>query len=187
MPGYVDVHAHMPRASLGMSPQTHWPFVTNLAFGVTTLHDPSADTKMVFAESEMVKAGLLLGPRMFSTGRILYGADGNFKAKIDSYEDAVSHLRRLKAFGAFSVKSYNQPRRDQRQQVIKAGFDLGPLISSCDDGSIAAHSEEAAARTEARRSRSPRIVANLCLWPPLGPSTTLETLWCCHTKFAVDH
>ncbi len=29
--------------------------------------------------------------------------------------------RRLKAVGAFSVKSYNQPRREQRQQVIAAG------------------------------------------------------------------
>ena len=32
-----------------------------------------------------------------------------------------SNLRRLKAVGAFSVKSYNQPRREQRQQVLDAG------------------------------------------------------------------
>ena len=41
-----------------------------------------------------------------------------FKAVINNYDDALSHLRRLKAVGAFSVKSYNQPRRDQRQQVF---------------------------------------------------------------------
>nr|MBA2745192.1 amidohydrolase family protein [Flavisolibacter sp.] len=34
-------------------------------------------------------------------------------------------LRRTKAFGAFSVKSYNQPRRDQRQMVIQAARELG--------------------------------------------------------------
>jgi imidazolonepropionase-like amidohydrolase len=38
-------------------------------------------------------------------------------------EDARSAILRTKAFGAFSVKSYNQPRRDQRQQIIKASHE----------------------------------------------------------------
>ncbi|MGK2863663.1 MAG: amidohydrolase family protein, partial [Chitinophagaceae bacterium] len=33
-------------------------------------------------------------------------------------------LRRTKAFGAFSVKSYNQPRREQRQMIIQAAREL---------------------------------------------------------------
>jgi len=37
-------------------------------------------------------------------------------------------LRRLKAVGAFSVKSYNQPRRDQRQQIIQAGRELNMMV-----------------------------------------------------------
>ena len=40
----------------------------------------------------------------------------NFKAVINSLDDARSHLRRIQAAGGFSVKSYNQPRREQRQQ-----------------------------------------------------------------------
>ena len=40
--------------------------------------------------------------------------------EIDSYDDALAHVRRLKAQGAHSVKNYNQPRRDQRQQVVAA-------------------------------------------------------------------
>ena len=43
-------------------------------------------------------------------------------------EDAKSALRRTKAFGAFSVKSYNQPRRNQRQQVMAAARDLEILV-----------------------------------------------------------
>ncbi|WP_371351223.1 hypothetical protein, partial [Salmonella sp. M265] len=35
-------------------------------------------------------------------------------------DDALTHLRRQKAEGAISVKSYNQPRRDQRQQLLEA-------------------------------------------------------------------
>ncbi len=120
MPGLIDVHAHLGTFRYGTSPQQQWSYFTNLAFGVTTTHDPSSNSEMVFSQSEMVKSGIMTGPRIYSTGIILYGADGDFKAEINSLEDAESALRRTKAFGAFSVKSYNQPRRNQRQQVITA-------------------------------------------------------------------
>jgi len=120
MPGLIDVHAHLRTSPDGISPQQDWSYLANLAFGVTTAHDPSSNTEMVFSQSEMIKAGRLVGPRLYSTGSILYGADGDFKVVINSLDDALSHLRRLKAVGAFSVKSYNQPRRDQRQQILEA-------------------------------------------------------------------
>lgn len=125
MPGFIDAHAHGNHFRTGIMPQKHWPYYTNLAFGVTTMHDPSANSEMVHAQSEMIKAGLMVGPRVFSTGTILYGADGDFKAVINNIDDARSALRRTKAFGAFSVKSYNQPRREQRQQIIAAARELG--------------------------------------------------------------
>jgi imidazolonepropionase-like amidohydrolase/Tol biopolymer transport system component len=128
VPGFVDVHAHMGQGSGGMSPRQNWPYLANLAFGVTTTHDPSNDTKSVFAMSELVRAGLVLGPRVYSTGTILYGAEGSFKAVINSLDDARSHLRRLQAFGAFTVKSYNQPRREQRQQVLQAARELEIMV-----------------------------------------------------------
>lgn len=124
MPGIIDVHAHLGAFRFGQSPQKHWEYFANLAYGVTTTHDPSVNTEITFAQSEMVKAGIMTGPRIFSTGTILYGAEGDFKAVINSLEDAKSALRRTKAFGAFSVKSYNQPRREQRQQVIEAARQL---------------------------------------------------------------
>ncbi|AZQ62090.1 amidohydrolase [Flammeovirga pectinis] len=120
MPGIVDAHAHLGAFRLGLSAQQNWPYYTNLAYGVTTTHDPSANSEMVFNQSEMVRTGAMVGPRIYSTGVILYGADGDFKANINSLEDARSAIRRTKAWGAISVKSYNQPRREQRQQVIKA-------------------------------------------------------------------
>ncbi|NND70645.1 MAG: amidohydrolase family protein, partial [Rhodothermales bacterium] len=120
MPGLVDAHAHVSHFGSGPSAQQNWPYYANLAYGVTTAHDPSATTAFVFSQSELVKAGKLVGPRIFSTGTILYGADGDFKAVVNNLEDARSHVRRMKAVGAFSVKSYNQPRRDQRQQILQA-------------------------------------------------------------------
>ncbi|MDP2686114.1 MAG: amidohydrolase family protein [Aequorivita sp.] len=125
MPGMVDAHAHVGAFRYGLPAQQYWPFMANLAFGVTTAHDPSANTETVFTLSELQKSGGLVGPRLFSTGFILYGADGDFKAVINNLEDAKSSIRRTKAFGAKSVKSYNQPRRDQRQQVLQAAREMG--------------------------------------------------------------
>jgi Tol biopolymer transport system component/imidazolonepropionase-like amidohydrolase len=124
MPGLVDVHSHIRASYSGIMEEQNWLYLANLAFGVTTTHDPSNPTELVFTHSEMVKAGEMVGPRIYSTGTILYGADGDFKAVVNSLDDARSHLRRMKAVGAFSVKSYNQPRRNQRQQVIKAAREL---------------------------------------------------------------
>jgi imidazolonepropionase-like amidohydrolase len=128
MPGIVDVHAHGPQAQNGWVPQQSWVNYAAIAFGVTTVHDPSNDTNSIFSASELGKAGMIVAPRTFSTGTILYGAGGNIKAEINSLDDAKSHLRRLQAVGAFSVKSYNQPRRDQRQQVIAAARELKMMV-----------------------------------------------------------
>lgn len=127
-PGFIDAHAHGGLGTNEIIPQQNWGQYSNLAFGVTTIHDPSNDTSTFFAASEMQKAGLIVAPRLFSTGTILYGATGSFKAEINSLDDALFHLKRMKAVGAFSVKSYNQPRRDQRQQVIQAAHELGMLV-----------------------------------------------------------
>ncbi len=128
MPGIIDVHAHVSAFGYGILPKKHWPLYANLAYGITTSHDPSANTETVFGMSELIKSGQMNGPRLFSTGIILYGADGDFKAKVNNLEDARSALRRTKAFGAISVKSYNQPRREQRQQIIEAARELEMLV-----------------------------------------------------------
>lgn len=128
IPGIIDVHAHIGNFRQGLSPQQQWEYFANLAYGVTTAHDPSSNSEMIFSQAEAIKAGNMVGPRIFSTGVILYGADGNSKTDINSYEDALFALKRTKAWGAFSVKSYNQPRRDQRQQIIKAARELEMMV-----------------------------------------------------------
>jgi imidazolonepropionase-like amidohydrolase/Tol biopolymer transport system component len=124
IPGLIDAHAHVFSEGDGIPAQSSWPLLANLAFGVTTMHDPSNDLELVFANAEMIRAGRKLGPRLYSTGRILYGAETNFRAPVDSYDDALSHMRRLKAVGAWSAKSYNQQRRDARQMILKAAREL---------------------------------------------------------------
>ncbi|MGV2497121.1 amidohydrolase family protein [Pelagerythrobacter aerophilus] len=121
MPGLVDAHAHGPQGTGDLVPQQNWALVQALAMGVTTMHDPSSSASMIFAASERQRAGELLGPRIFSTGEVIYGAKAaGIYARIDSYEDALAHVRRIKAQGGISIKNYNQPRREQRQQVVAA-------------------------------------------------------------------
>jgi imidazolonepropionase-like amidohydrolase/Tol biopolymer transport system component len=121
LPGFIDAHAHGSQGENGLTPQQNWSAMTNLALGTTTLFDPSNSAVEIFAAAEMQKAGLILAPRIFSTGEIIYGAKaaGAF-AEIGKYDDALAHVRRLKAQGAMSVKNYNQPRREQRQMVVAA-------------------------------------------------------------------
>jgi len=128
IPGLFDEHAHLHYSTLDVFPQRPWKYMANLAYGVTTTHDPSASNQEVFGQSEMVEAGLMEGPRIFSTGYILYGADDPGRAIINSLDDARHHLRRMKALGAFSVKSYMQPRREARQWIIAAAREEGMLV-----------------------------------------------------------
>ena len=120
MPGIVDVHAHLRYGVMDIFPEQEWRYTCNLAYGVTTTHDPSASTHLAFGQGEMVEAGVMKGPRIYSTGYILYGADQPGKAPTNSKEDAEHHVRRMKKLGAFSIKSYMQPRREQRQWFIEA-------------------------------------------------------------------
>ena len=128
LPGFVDVHWHGSMGEEDVIPEQSWVNYASLAFGVTTIHDPSNDNSEIFASSELARAGMITAPRIFSTGTILYGAQGDFKAVVDSLEDARFHLRRMKKIGAFSVKSYNQPRREQRQQIIAAARELNMMV-----------------------------------------------------------
>lgn len=123
IPGLVDAHAHGPHGVDEMTPQQNWVNMLELAMGITTRHDPSSSAATVFPALEMLRAGLIIGPRSFSTGEIVYGAKAaDIYAEINSLDDALAHVRRLKAQGAHSVKNYNQPRREQRQQVVAAAL-----------------------------------------------------------------
>ena len=129
LPGLVDAHAHGGMGTGEITPQQNWMQLSNLAFGVTTIHDPSNDTSEFFAASELQKTGQLIAPRVFGTGTILYGAYvPGYSAETNSLEDAQFHLQRLKDVGAISVKSYNQPRREQRQQIIQAAAELDMMV-----------------------------------------------------------
>jgi len=128
-PGFIDAHAHGPQGTGEIIPEQNWSAIAHLALGVTTIHDPSSQARHIFTASEYQRAGRYLAPRIYSTGEIVYGARAaSVYAQIDNFEDAEEHVFRLAAQGAHSVKNYNQPRREQRQQVVAASLEAGLAV-----------------------------------------------------------
>ena len=132
MPGLLDLHDHF-HPIREVIPQRHWSLAAHLAYGVTTSFDPSADNNAVFGTAEMVEAGELTGPRIYSTGTAL-----NVRAaKIESLEDARHIVRRYKEHGAIALKEYLQPRRVQRQWIMMAAAEEGLNVTADGGGHLA--------------------------------------------------
>jgi Tol biopolymer transport system component/imidazolonepropionase-like amidohydrolase len=117
VPGLVDVHAHHHRDHEGVLPRKNWEAAIYLAYGVTTTLDNSMWSQNMFPVAELVEAGSVLGPRMFSTGDPLYAGDNERQNDLSSYEVAEQNIARLQSWGAITMKQYQQQRREQRQWV----------------------------------------------------------------------
>lgn len=121
IPGLIDTHAHLHYSAFEIYPEIKWEYLANLAYGVTTVYDPSAPTVDVFAQAELVEAGRTPGPRVYSSGMVLYGGQQtDIWAAVDGQEDADRQVRRMKAYGARMIKVYQQPRRAQRLWFAEA-------------------------------------------------------------------
>ncbi|HWQ03186.1 MAG TPA: amidohydrolase family protein, partial [Candidatus Nitrosotenuis sp.] len=131
MPGIVDIHSHMGARRDVLTDQ-EWSYSANLAYGVTTTRDPSFDSNQVFAQGELVSAGELIGPRIFSTGTAMT----IYTASINSLEDATNIVRRYKRQGADSLKQYLQPRRNQRQWLAMAAQKEGVNLTAEGGGDL---------------------------------------------------
>ena len=130
VPGLIDSHAHLHYSAFETFPETKWEYAANLAYGVTTVYDPSAPSLDVFAQAELVDAGVMLGPRVLSSGMVLYGGQQvPFYAEVENLEDAKRQVRRMKAYGARMIKVYQQPRRDQRLWFAQACREEGMLLT----------------------------------------------------------
>ncbi|WP_420429038.1 amidohydrolase family protein [Kordiimonas sp.] len=134
MPGLVDMHGHIDCCYYGgLMPQKHSSHYAAAAFGVTTNYDPYTSELPSYAATEMQQAGVLVGPRSVTTGRVIYGRPGkgdNTYVPIGSLEDAADTMARKRALGGRIIKSYKQPFRKARQQLVKAGRDAGVMVDA---------------------------------------------------------
>jgi Tol biopolymer transport system component/imidazolonepropionase-like amidohydrolase len=116
IPGFVDPHAHM-WPNWGIHKNQIWIYATNLAYGVTTTRDPQTATTDVLTYSDMVDAGMMAGPRVYSTGPGV----GFWFYNIKDSAQAESVLKQYsKYFNTKYIKMYLTGNRKQRQWIIQA-------------------------------------------------------------------
>lgn len=120
MPGIVDVHAHWMEIKRGVLDLDGWPYMANLAFGVTTGRDPQTGSNDAFAYQDLIEAGEMIGPRAYSTGPGVFAAT-NFQSLQDA-KNAVARYKRY--YRTNTLKSYNVGNRRQRQWMVQACNEL---------------------------------------------------------------
>jgi imidazolonepropionase-like amidohydrolase len=125
IPGFVDVHAHLRRPN-GIHQTQVWSFLVNLAYGITTTRDPQTGSNDAFAYEDLVDAGEILGPRVYSTGPGIFQQSG-----LDDLNATRAFVKRYKeVYHTNTVKQYMVGDRKVRQWVIMAckEFGLTPTI-----------------------------------------------------------
>ena len=129
LPGLVDIHAHT-WVAWGVHRSQVSQFLAQLAYGVTTQRDPQTSTEDILAYSDLMEAGQLIGPRLYSTGPGVFSAD-----RISSLDEARDVLRRYADhFNTQTIKQYLAGDRKVRQWVITAARELG-LTPTTEGGS----------------------------------------------------
>ncbi|KAJ4475736.1 hypothetical protein J3R30DRAFT_3294599 [Lentinula aciculospora] len=130
IPGFIDAHAHWNGFS-NPHPAKSWEMQNFLAYGITTMHNPSSDNVDGFVERSRLESGQFVGPRIFHTGDVIYGAGApGIHADVVDMDDAYSTLIRIKAEGgpiSTSYKNYNLPIRATRQRLLLAGRNMSML------------------------------------------------------------
>lgn len=125
-PGFVDTHAHwfeLPRQVLEAN---HWSLLANLAYGVTSGLDVQPFTVDVFGYRDMIDAGIMVGPRAFSTGPGIF-----VNSEINSAEDATAVLTRYRDhYRTYNLKAYLVGNRTQRKLVADASRQLGMMATT---------------------------------------------------------
>ena len=68
MPGIVDIHSHFIDIKRGVLSTKDYSAWASLAYGITSIRDPQSFDADIFVYSDLVAAGEMVGPRIFSTG-----------------------------------------------------------------------------------------------------------------------
>ena len=116
VPGFVDTHAHV-RVSRNVHKAETWSFAANLAYGVTTVRDPQTGTTDILSYGDMVDAGLMHGPRIYSTGPGVGYWGYNLKS-LDQTKDVL--MQYSKYYNTKTIKMYRTGNRKHRQWILMA-------------------------------------------------------------------
>ena len=121
VPGFIDTHAHM-WPNWGIHKNQIWIYAANLAYGVTATRDPQTATTDVLTYGDMVDAGQMFGPRVYSTGPGV----GYWAYNLKSLDHARSVLKQYSEYyNTKTIKMYLTGNRQHRQWIIQAAKEQG--------------------------------------------------------------
>ncbi len=123
-PGFADTHAHYWRIGRQVLDYDSWEHRIALAYGITTSIDPQSFTNDMFVYQDLMDAGVMRGPRAYTTGPGIFDAN-----RIGSVRQASCILRRYRDhYRTPIVKSYMIGNRAQRQQMAQAARKLQMML-----------------------------------------------------------
>lgn len=157
LPGLVDMHSHM---GYGMGETLGRTF---LAYGVTTIRDPTADSYEIAERRESIDSGRRAGPREFATGRTMDGnriyysgagslrADGNLALELD----------RAEQLGFSLIKTYVRLPDLLQRRIVDFAHSIGIPVSSHEIYPAVAHGMDHVEHISgtSRRGYSPKVTA----------------------------
>ncbi len=121
LPGFIDTHAHWGSIRRGVIDLRDWSLEAALAWGVTASLDPSTLSIDLLTYQDLQEAGLIRGPRLYSTGVALFSF--NRFASLDEVRDVLSRYAVDYRLG--NLKQYRTGNRRVRQWVAMAARELG--------------------------------------------------------------
>lgn len=157
LPGLVDMHAH---AGFGLGEALGRIF---LAYGVTTIRDPSSDAYQVRERREAVESGRRVGPREFATGRLFDGTRVyySYATSLDRSAQLELELDRADRLDYSLIKTYVRLPDLMQRRIIEFAHSKGIPVSSHEIypavASGADHVEHISGTS--RRGYSPKVTA----------------------------
>ncbi len=157
LPGLVDMHSHM---GYGMGEALGRAF---LAYGVTTIRDPTSDPYEVAERRESIDSGRRIGPREFATGRTMdgnriyysgagsLGPNGNLELELDRAEHVGYSL----------IKTYVRMPDLIQRRIIEFAHGIGIPVASHEIYPAVAHGQDHVEHISgtSRRGYSPKVTA----------------------------
>lgn len=132
IPGFIDVHAHYHHFPYEFQVKMNYNYLGNLAYGITTIYDPSVNVLDYREISQMVETGQVLGPRIYASGNII---DNHFKNygynTILSNSDTdkiVKSNKKLLVHGP--LKQYDRKNRIHRKWLLESAKKYNMTITN---------------------------------------------------------
>ena len=127
VPGLIDAHMHVGGIRRSVLQFDDWNLRATLAYGVTTVLDPSSLSIDMFAYEDLIDAGDVIGPRLYTTGTAMFSF--NRLRSLDDARDLVSRYR--EHYRTRNLKQYRIGSRRVREWIAIAAHEQG-MMPTCE-------------------------------------------------------